>query len=115
MVPWYSSGVLSEYQASTRVSGAVPMVSLRNPVSRTRAQEKRKRSRLEIEPAPMDRICVIQYRMVALEVRMLASRFVLRQVLVTVGADVRACCVRSVPWAAATLHEQSPQHFPVHH
>ena len=30
--------------------GAVPMVSLRNPVSRTRAQEKRKRSRLEIEP-----------------------------------------------------------------
>ena len=30
--------------------GAVPMVSLRNPVSRTRAQEKQKRSRLEIEP-----------------------------------------------------------------
>ena len=29
--------------------GAVPMVSLRNPVSRTRAPEKRKRSRLEIE------------------------------------------------------------------
>ena len=61
---------------------------------------------------------VIQNKMTALEVQMLATRFgfVLTKVVshMNVGAAVRAFCVRSPP-LATTLHEHFPQHFSVLH